>query len=109
MMNLLIIDQDQICCQERSAHYSHVVRKSLHLIRGVLIHELANWKIKYLFHVTLFEEFVEHSLHPLEENVGASHYLEMITDAKSDTQDQGAILHAICGEVIAQLSFELSQ
>jgi hypothetical protein len=33
----------------------------------------------------------------------------MITDAKSDAQDQGAILHAICGEVVAQLSLELSE
>jgi hypothetical protein len=57
----------------------------------------------------LLEEFVEHGLHPLEEDVGPSHYLEMITDAKSDTQDQGAILHAVCGEVIAQLSLELSE
>ncbi len=87
MMNLLIIDQDQICSQERPAHHSHVVSESLHLVRGVLIHELAHWKIKYLFHVTLLEEFVEHGLHPLEENVRSSHYLEMITDAKSDAQN----------------------
>jgi hypothetical protein len=33
----------------------------------------------------------------------------MITNAKSDTQNQSTILHAICWEVIAQLSFELSQ
>jgi hypothetical protein len=33
----------------------------------------------------------------------------MITDAKSNTQNQGAILHAIGGEVVAQLSLELSE
>jgi hypothetical protein len=48
-------------------------------------------------------------LHPLEENGGSSHYFEMITNAEGDTQNQSTILHAICWEVIAQLSFELSQ
>ena len=79
-MNLLVIDQDKIGGQERSANHCHVVGESLHLIRGVLIHELAYRKIEYLFHVALLEEFVEHGLHPLEENVGSSNYFEMITD-----------------------------
>ena len=109
MMNFLVIDQDKIGSQERSANDSHVVGESLNLVRGVLIHELTNWKIKYLFHVTLLEEFIEHGLHPLKEYVRSSHYFEMITNAKSDAQDQSAILHAICREVIAQLCFELSQ
>lgn len=108
-MDVLVIDQDKVGCEKRSANHRHVVCESFHLVRGVLVHKFAHWEIKYLLHVTLLKELVEHGFHPLEENVGPSHYLEVIANAKSDTQYQSAILHAVCREIVAQLGLKLSE
>lgn len=108
-MDVLVIDQNEVGCEKRSANYCHVISESFNLIRGVLIHKLAHWKIKYLLHVTLFKELVKHGFHPLEENVWSSYNLEVIAYSKSNTQYQSTILHIICWEVVAQLSLKLSE
>jgi len=84
-MNFLVIDQNEVGRQQGPANYCHIVSKSFHLVCGVLVHEFAHWKVKYLFHFTLLEELIEHGLHPLEKDGGSSHNLEVVADTNRDT------------------------
>ena len=108
-VNILVIDQDKISSQKGPAHYCHVVGESFTPVSSILIHELTDRKFKQFLHFALLVELKEHRLHPPEEDIRPSNYLEVVAHAKSDAQYQSSILHTLSREVIAQLSFELGE
>ena len=108
-MHLGVVNQDEIGSEQWAAHHTQVIGECLLLVRVVPVHELADRKLKCLFHVSLFEEFLEHGVHPLEENGRAPHHLELVGSAQGHTHYQSAILYRVRWEIVAQFGLELCE